>query len=56
VTIGKLFLQQPRGDSSRATSEEQRWAIVRRAAETNERRAIFAANANANANTPTNSP
>jgi hypothetical protein len=38
----------------RATPEDQRWAIARCAAEVKERRAIFAANANANADTPTN--
>jgi hypothetical protein len=31
-------------------------AIARRSAEIKERRAIFAANANANADTPTNNP
>ena len=39
-----------------ATPEDQRLAIARRAAEVKERRAIFAANANANADTPTNNP
>ena len=53
--IGKPFLRQPRGDT-RATPEDQRLAIARRAAEVKERRAIFAANANANADTPTNNP
>jgi len=53
--IGKPFLRQPRGDT-RATPEDQRLAIARRSAEIKERRAIFAANANANADTPTNNP
>jgi hypothetical protein len=53
--IGKLFLQQPRGDT-RATPEDHRLAIARRNAEIKERRVIFAANANANADTPTNTP
>jgi hypothetical protein len=53
--IGKLFLRQPRGDT-RATPEDQRLAIARRNAEIKERRAIFAANANASADTPTNNP
>ena len=53
--IGKPFLRQPRGDT-RATPEDQRLAIARRAAEIKERRAIFAANADANADTPTNNP
>ena len=53
--IGKPFLRQPRGDT-RATPEDQRLAIARRAAEVKERRAIFAVNANANADTPTNNP
>jgi hypothetical protein len=53
--IGKPFLRQPRGDT-RATPEDQRVAIARRNAEIKERRAIFAANANANADTPTNTP
>ena len=53
--IGKPFLRQPRGDT-RATPEDQRLAIARRNAEIKERRAIFAANANANADTPTNNP
>jgi hypothetical protein len=49
--IGKPFLRQPRGDT-RATPEDQRVAIARRAAEIKERRAIFAANANVDADTP----
>jgi hypothetical protein len=53
--IGKPLLWQPRGDT-RATPEDQRLAIARRNAEIKERRAIFAANANANADTPTNNP
>jgi hypothetical protein len=53
--IGKPFLRQPRGDT-RATPEGQRLAIARRSAEIKERWAIFAANANANADTPTNNP
>jgi hypothetical protein len=36
--------------------ENQRLAIARRATEVKERRAIFAANARANAGTPSNSP
>jgi hypothetical protein len=47
------FLRQPRGDT-RATPEGQLLAIARRNAEIKERWAIFAANANANADTPTN--
>jgi hypothetical protein len=53
--IGKPFLRQPR-DDTRATPEGQRLAIARRAAETRERWAIFAANANASLDTPTNNP
>jgi hypothetical protein len=41
---------------SRATPEDQRLAIARRNAEAKERRAILAANANANADTPTSNP
>jgi hypothetical protein len=51
--IGKSFLRQPRGDT-RATPEGQCLAITHRAAEIKERWAIFAADANANADTPTN--
>jgi hypothetical protein len=54
-TIRKPFLRQPRGDI-RATPEGQRLAIARRSAVIKEYRAIFAANANANADTPTNNP
>jgi hypothetical protein len=43
------------GDT-RATPEDQFLAIARRNAEIKERRAIFAANANANADTLTNNP
>ena len=49
--IGKPFLRQPRGDT-RVTPENQRRAMARRAAEIEERRAIFAANADAD--TPNN--
>jgi hypothetical protein len=42
--ICKPFLRQQRGDT-KATPEDQRLAIARRAAEIKERRAIFAANA-----------
>jgi hypothetical protein len=55
LAIGKPILRQPRGDT-RATSEDQRLAIARRATEIKERRAVFAANANADATTPTNNP
>jgi hypothetical protein len=48
-------LRQPRGDT-RATPEDRRLAIARRAAEVKEHRAIFAANSNANADTSTNNP
>ena len=51
--IGKPFLRQPRGDT-RATPEDHRLAIARRPAEIAGRRAIFAANANADAETPAN--
>ena len=50
--IGKPFVRQPRADT-RTTPEDKRLAIARRAIEIKERRAVFAANANANANTPT---
>jgi hypothetical protein len=53
--IGKPFLRQPRGDI-RTTPENRRLAIACRAAEVKERRALFAANANASADTPTNNP
>jgi hypothetical protein len=49
---GKPVLRQPRGDT-RATPEDQQSATARRAAETKEFWAIFAANANVNAETPT---
>jgi hypothetical protein len=51
--IGKPFLRQLRGDT-RERPEGQQLAIARRAADIKERQAIFAANASANAKTPTN--
>ena len=41
--IGKPFVRQPRGDT-RATPEDKRRALVQRAAEIAERRAVFDAN------------
>jgi len=53
--IGKPFLRKPRGDTI-ATPEYQRMALARHASEIQKRRAIFAANASADATTPTNNP
>jgi hypothetical protein len=56
IAIGKPFLRQPQpiGDT-RATPEDKRRAIARRAAEVKDHKAIFAANANTDADT-TNTP
>ena len=43
--IGKPFVRQPRGDT-RVTPEDKRRAVVQRAAEIAERRAVFDANNN----------